>query len=254
MSRLFKPPWDVLTKQQRDTRLAATLRDMRATGRSAATHKRRKFTGMGGLAALLLLTGLTAPGLASPHHQAPSIQALLDSPGRDLPFEPLLAAVTCPSERGPVKEGSDADRFKVSTTVYKESLTYMRARTKPSSYPRNNRVTFTELHIYQVTAYLTQYKQEPDGDIHLVLKDASGHSMIAEMPYALCVPTASRWKLAIASARSVLTHTFSVTTSWHYVHRLVDIRGLGFMDPLHGQTGVAPNGVELHPVVYVHFH
>jgi hypothetical protein len=27
------------------------------------------------------------------------------------------------------------------------------------------------------------------------------------------------------------------------------IRGIGFFDFLHGQTGVAPNGVELHPVL-----
>jgi hypothetical protein len=27
------------------------------------------------------------------------------------------------------------------------------------------------------------------------------------------------------------------------------IRGVGFFDFLHGQTGVAPNGIELHPVL-----
>jgi hypothetical protein len=27
------------------------------------------------------------------------------------------------------------------------------------------------------------------------------------------------------------------------------IRGIGFFDFLHGQTGVAPNGIELHPVL-----
>jgi hypothetical protein len=29
------------------------------------------------------------------------------------------------------------------------------------------------------------------------------------------------------------------------------IRGVGFFDFLHGQTGVAPNGIELHPVLRV---
>ena len=33
-----------------------------------------------------------------------------------------------------------------------------------------------------------------------------------------------------------------------------NVRGIGFMDVLHGQTGVAPKGVELHPVIYLHFH
>ena len=45
-----------------------------------------------------------------------------------------------------------------------------------------------------------------------------------------------------------------MTTSWHYIHRLVDIRGIGYTDPLHGQTCVAPNGVELHLVIYIYFH
>jgi hypothetical protein len=105
-----------------------------------------------------------------------------------------------------------------------------------------------------VTADLTQSKQETDGDIHMVLKDAAGRSMIAEIPYGSCVPTTSRWNSAIASARSPFTAHYPATATWHYVHRLVDVRGLGFIDVLHWQTGVPPNGVELHPVIYIHFH
>jgi hypothetical protein len=35
-----------------------------------------------------------------------------------------------------VKEGSDADRYKVSATVSYTSVYYLRARPKPSYYPR----------------------------------------------------------------------------------------------------------------------
>ena len=87
-----------------------------------------------------------------------------------------------------------------------------------------------------------------------MLKDSAGRSMISEIPYGSCVPTASRWKAAIASARSAFAAHYTATATWHYVHRLVDVRGIGFMDVLHGQVGVAPNGVELHPVIYIHFH
>ena len=34
---------------------------------------------------------------------------------------------------------------------------------------------------------------------------------------------------------------------------LVRISGVGFFDYLHGQRGVAPNGIELHPVLSVEF-
>lgn len=200
-----------------------------------------------------LVVGLVAAPTSEPAGRPPSLQSLLDR-GADLPFNPALASVSCPYERGPVKEGSDADRYRVSTTVNHVSVYYLRTRPKPSYYPRNGRVTATEVHTYQVTAYLTQYKEESDGDIHLVLKDAAGRSMIAEIPYAGCVPRTSRWKAAIGATRYAFTQHFHLTTSWHYLHRLVDVRGIGFMDVRHGQTGVAPNGVELHPVTYVHVH
>jgi hypothetical protein len=29
--------------------------------------------------------------------------------------------------------------------------------------------------------------------------------------------------------------------------------GVGFYDPLHGQEGVAPNGIELHPILEISF-
>lgn len=211
----------------------------------------------GMIAAGVLTAAVLAPSRASttaaPGSSA-SLQSLLDSPGIDLPFNPQLAAVLCPVERGPVKEGSDLDRYKVSTTVTKVSVAYLRGRAKPSTYPKSHRVTSTELHTYQVTAYLTQYKQEADGDIHLVLKDSAGRRMISEIPYPACVPAASRWKAKITNVRTTFTNKYHVTTSWHYVHRPVDVRGIGYMDPLHGQTGVAPNGVELHPVIYIYFH
>ena len=230
---------------------------MSATYGTVSGMRLRAIVGAAGTAILLATAALTPaapPRTSSSTGSDAPLQSLLDSPAVDLPFDPQLAAVSCPVERGPVKEGADADRSKVSTTIAKASITYLRGRPKPSSYPRNRRVTATELHTYQVTVYLTQYKQESDGDLHLVLKDSAGHSMIAEVPYGACVPSTSRWRKAIATARSTFTAHYKVTTSWHYVHRLVDVRGIGYLDPLHGQTGVAPNGVELHPVTYLHFH
>jgi len=104
-----------------------------------------------------------------------------------------------------------------------------------------------ELKTWQLRAYLTQYKVESDGDLHLVLNDSTGRHMVAEIPDGSCVPSSSRWTSQIATARYALTHNYTVTTSWHYVHRLVDARGLDLFDVVHGQTGAASNGIELHP-------
>lgn len=202
----------------------------------------------------LVLAGLAAVGGASQQTRAgDDVQALLDRSSVDLSFDPQLAAVSCPYERGPVKEGSDSDRYRVSTTVVSTSIATLRGKARPASYPRTRRVGGPELRTFQVHAYLTQYKLEADGDIHLVLKDSSGRNMIAEIPLGGCVPLASRWKSSMATARARFASTFHPTTSWHYVHQAITVRGIGFFDPPHGQTGAAKNGIELHPVTGVSF-
>jgi hypothetical protein len=39
------------------------------------------------------------------------------------------------------------------------------------------------------------------------------------------------------------------TSSFTKLKGNVTIKGVGFWDEIHGQTGVAPNGIELHPVL-----
>ena len=39
------------------------------------------------------------------------------------------------------------------------------------------------------------------------------------------------------------------TSSFTQLHGTATITGVGFFDFKHGQTGVAPNAIELHPVV-----
>jgi len=187
---------------------------------------------------------------------APSLKQPLDdeTDHGGAPLGPALAAVSCPIERGPVKEGSDADRYRVSTTITATSVAYLVSRPKPSSYPNNNRLVPYERMTWQLTATLLQYKQESDGDVHLVVQDSAGCKMIAELPYSPCVPASSRWQAAIAAARASFTHTYTPTTSWHYVRRIVTLKGLALFDPPHGQTGAAGNGIELHPVTAVTFH
>jgi hypothetical protein len=163
----------------------------------------------------------------------------------------VVLASGCGVERWAVKTGTDADRGKVSSKVVSTSIQALVSRAKPSHYPANARIAPTELHVYQVTATITQYKEEADSDVHLVLKGAQNHSMIAEIPAPSCVGSTSRWRAGIASARSTWTHTYPLSSSWHHISRRVTLRGLGFFDEIHGQTGVARNGIEIHPVIRV---
>jgi hypothetical protein len=55
------------------------------------------------------------------------------------------------------------------------------------------------------------------------------------------------------AARATFAHHYKITTSWQDVNRRVNVRGRGFFDELHGQAGVAPNGIEFHPVTRIRF-
>jgi hypothetical protein len=78
--------------------------------------------------------------------------------------------------------------------------------------------------------------------------------MIGEIPRPGCVSSASPWKSLITSARTAITSRYTVSLSqWHFVNRLINVRGLGFFDEEHGVTGAAPNDIELHPVTGVRF-
>ena len=167
---------------------------------------------------------------------------------------PLASTGSCGVERWSVKTGTDADRASItlqSTTP--TTIVALGALPAPSSLPANNRVAPTEDTVYQIHATLTQYKMEADSDYHLVLSDGSGHTMIAEIPDPACVGATSPLTSSIQKARGEFDAKYTVTTSFKTANTAVTVTGVGFFDFLHGQTGVAPNGIELHSVLDFQF-
>src|SRR5262249_18007831 len=96
-----------------------------------------------------------------------------------------------------------------------------------------------------------------DSDEHLVLGDAQQHSLIAEVPFPPCVGTGGNdlMKCASTRARAAVDNQFgaSISTTPFYPNVPVTVVGIGFFDEIHGQHGVAPNGIELHPVLAICF-
>lgn len=119
--------------------------------------------------------------------------------------------------------------------------------------PANARIAPTEITVYRVTATLTKYKLESDSDYHLVLDDGAGHTMIAEIPDPACVGSGSPLASSIEKARTEMTAKYSPTGSFHTTNVPVTVTGVGFFDYDHGQTGVAPNAIELHAVLDITF-
>ncbi|RAG85576.1 hypothetical protein DN069_11105 [Streptacidiphilus pinicola] len=161
---------------------------------------------------------------------------------------------SCGVERWAVKTGTDADAGLINlSSSTPTSISALTSRTAPSTLPANNRVQPTETTVFKVTATLDEFKLEADSDYHLVLDDGAGHTMIGEIPDPACVGTGSPLASGIANARNEFDAKYSPTGSFRTVNVPVTVTGVGFFDFLHGQTGVAPNGIELHAILDINF-
>jgi len=100
---------------------------------------------------------------------------------------------------------------------------------------------------------LTLYKLEDDVDYHIILQDANGATLITEIPCPCCVAGSSPFTAGVANARAKFDARLTATTFFQSVSIPVRVTGVGFFDFIHGQTGVAPNGIELHPLLDITF-
>jgi hypothetical protein len=129
----------------------------------------------------------------------------------------------------------------------------MRSWTPPSPIPANNRVSPFETTVWTINANLLEYKFEDDSDYHIVLQDASGNTIIGEIPNPGCVGSGSPFAASIVNARLKFNAMFTASTSFQFANVPVQVTGVAMFDFLHGQTGVAPNGIELHPILDIVF-
>ncbi len=66
--------------------------------------------------------------------------------------------------------------------------------------------------------------------------------MIAEMPFADCLPRTTRDRRAIVAARARFVSRCGFPTSdWPPLSAVAYVSGVGFWDTAHGQTGHAEN-------------
>jgi hypothetical protein len=103
-----------------------------------------------------------------------------------------------------------------------------------------------ERNVFRVRARVTLIRPEEDGDLHLVLEDTGGRHMIAESPSDSCTAgaTAYRRKQMKTARKAILDSEKTVMFCPN-----ATVAGVAFFDFDHGQTGVAPNAIELHPVL-----
>jgi hypothetical protein len=212
----------------------------------------RKWRWMAGGVVVLVLAGAgIAAASADTHRRSSRPDAEEVEQVRAVPNS---STGSCGVERWSVKTGTDADSSKITLqSTTQTTITALGALTAPSNLPANNRVLPTEATVFRLSATLTQYKLEADSDYHLVLTDTSGHTMIAEIPDPACVGAGSPLASSVQKARGEFDAKYTATGSFKTANVPVTLTGVGFFDFLHGQTGVAPNGIELHAVLDVQF-
>jgi hypothetical protein len=127
----------------------------------------------------------------------------------------------------------------------------------PLHFPRAGGPTFTpvELTTYRINVKLEGWKiSADDGDIHLVVHDpTTDESMIVEFPDPKRTGKASgTHRTEMTDARHAVEQScpgHHLTTGFHNLAGTATITGVGFFDKIHNQTGVALNGIELHPAL-----
>jgi len=162
----------------------------------------------------------------------------------------------CGVERWAVKTGTDTAAGTVNLgDVHDTTVAELNGLAVPAGFSQDagRLAGSAEFTVWKVSATLVQYKQEADSDYHLVLKDGQGNTMIAEIPDPLCVHGSSPFLAGITKARAQFNARYAVGDYWQTANVPVTVTGVGFFDTPHGQTGVARNAIELHPVLDIQF-
>jgi hypothetical protein len=169
------------------------------------------------------------------------------------PTDRASGRVTCGVWRWDVKTLSDPARRRVDFHPEAIRIGRLRRLDPPDSLDTDTpRLAGVERQVYEVKAQVVTAKIEEDGDIHLVIaaRTAKNRTMIVEFPDRACVASAFKRDRMDRARQAILTECGSISSSsFTDLTGKVVIRGVGFWDEIHGQTGVAPNGIELHPVL-----
>lgn len=165
---------------------------------------------------------------------------------------PTSRQVGCGVERWSVKTLADSAGRQLSLRPRAATVRALRRKQAPQ-YLSLRRIHGIEQTAFRVRATLVEMKLEDDSDIHLVIADPrnSGQTMIAELPAASCTAGATpKARTKMRQARSAFIAACGAPSgSFRRLRGTATIMGVAFFDQIHGQTGVAPNGIELHPVI-----
>ena len=194
-------------------------------------------------------------------------------PANGQPPEVMAAGLKAAAvhERWVVKTAADPDaQAMAGQAPTPTTIAELIAVPVPPLLAPDGRSDSTEKTVWQLSVTLREYGRETDGDYHMVLADAQGNTMIGEIPNPGDVSSQSYFATQITNTRTAFDTHFNeveditapspqadpvaeATIAFRAVGIPVTLTGLGYFDFIHGQRGVAPNAIELHPVISITF-
>lgn len=152
----------------------------------------------------------------------------------------LLAAsfTGCGSERAAVKNLRDRPQLSEPQPATVEQLLAIR----PPWWRKRAGRRRVERTVVAVDVEVLAFKEEHDGDLHVVIRGGRGAVMVAEFPSVECT-VGSPYAVQMQRARLRMGELARAGVSH------IRLTGVIFFDKVHGQIGGAKNGVELHPVI-----
>jgi hypothetical protein len=164
-------------------------------------------------------------------------------------------ALSCGGERWPVKTLSDGRAHLVDFHPRRRTVTRLRHKRRPHVVESDSRrLRRAERKTFRVRARLIEFARFEDHDIHMVISEPGHRSrtMIVEFPNVRC--NGARRSIKRRAMRRARRHLRAAcglppSTGFAHLRGKATITGVGFFDLIHGQTGQAPNGIELHPVL-----
>lgn len=169
----------------------------------------------------------------------------------------------CGVSRWAVKSLSDTTVDKIDFdkfTKKRKTVKWLVNSEPPAQKPQATRINGLEWFAFKVHAILVGYKKSSDDqDFHVVIKDLrTKDTMIVEFKDPKCSGVCSSSFLGqMRQAREdfmnspAVLERGKVTSTYKKLNKRVKVElvGIGFWDFIHGQIGVAKNGIELHPVI-----
>ena len=161
----------------------------------------------------------------------------------------------CGKERWQVKSLSDPDTVFINfQDVINSSISEQINMPAPDG--RQSIRLASETSLYFIEAYILGFAEEKDRDIHIIVADINtDETMVVEIVNPICsdVKATSREAIFKDLYNWFVTNIGTPKHKFHYLEECiyVNIVGIGFWDYIHGQKGMAGNGRELHPVLFI---